>query len=123
MGVVEERRVIGKKAIESAVEAVRQLEDTLGPVSAAVIGSYARRDFNQWSDIDLLVVSPNFNRNILERFEQVKHVLKNYPDIEIIPLTPHEFERQRRLKTPSAQELAEKGALITDSLNIFSKQF
>ncbi|MEM3080754.1 MAG: nucleotidyltransferase domain-containing protein [Nitrososphaerota archaeon] len=119
MGVAEERRLMKKAAVESAVEAVRCIEKILGQVSAAVIGSYARGDFNRWSDIDLLVVSPNFTPNPLNRLEQLANVLKKYPSLEIMPLTPQEFQRQRKLKTPMVEEVIQKGVIITDELNIF----
>ncbi|MDW8436161.1 MAG: nucleotidyltransferase domain-containing protein [Candidatus Caldarchaeum sp.] len=69
-------RRLKEAAVESAFKAVRELEERLGPVSAAVVGSYARGDFNQWSDLDVLVVSPNFVGNPLERFEQFVEVSK-----------------------------------------------
>ncbi|MEM4354189.1 MAG: nucleotidyltransferase domain-containing protein [Candidatus Caldarchaeum sp.] len=119
MGVAEERRLMKKAAVESAVEAVKWMEKILGRVSAAVIGSYARGDFNRWSDVDLLVVSPNFTSAPLNRFEQIADVLKKYPSLEIMPLTPQEFQRQRRLKTPLVEELIRKGVIIKDELNIF----
>ncbi|MEM4407407.1 MAG: nucleotidyltransferase domain-containing protein [Candidatus Caldarchaeum sp.] len=119
VGVAEERRLMKKAAVESAVEAVKWMEKILGRVSAAVIGSYARGDFNRWSDVDLLVVSPNFTSAPLNRFEQIADVLKKYPSLEIMPLTPQEFQRQRRLKTPLVEELIRKGVIIKDELNIF----
>ncbi|GBC70934.1 hypothetical protein HRbin02_00707 [Candidatus Calditenuaceae archaeon HR02] len=120
MGVAEERKIMRKAAIESAVQAVGLIEKILGPVSAVVIGSYARGDFNQWSDVDLLVISPKFTKNPLNRFEQLIEVLKRYPSLEIIPLTPQDFQRQRKLKTPMAEEATRRGVVIRDELNIFS---
>lgn len=121
MGVVEERKRMRKAAVEAAVEAVELVEKIVGPVSAALIGSYARGDFNQWSDVDLLVVSPRFAPNPLNRFDQVADVLKKFPSLEIIPLTLREFERQRRLKTPLAEETMWTGVVIKDALGIFLK--
>lgn len=121
MGVVEERKIMRKAAIESAAEAVGLIEKILGPVSAVVIGSYARGDFNQWSDVDLLVISPKFTQNPLSRFEQLIEVLNKYPSLEIIPLTPREFERQRKLKTPMAEEATLKGVVIRDEFSFFHR--
>jgi len=119
MGIVEERRLMRKAATEAAAEAVKLVEMIVGSVSAALIGSYARGDFNQWSDVDLLVVSPGFAPNPLDRFEQVAEVLKKFPSLEIIPLTLREFERQKRLKTPLAEETMRTGVVIKDELGIF----
>jgi hypothetical protein len=119
MGIVEERRLMRKAAAEAAAEAVKLVEMIVGPVSAALIGSYARGDFNQWSDVDLLVVSPGFAPNPLDRFDQVAEVLKKFPSLEIIPLTLREFERQKRLKTPLAEETMRTGVVIKDELGIF----
>ncbi|MDJ0271694.1 MAG: nucleotidyltransferase domain-containing protein [Aigarchaeota archaeon] len=119
MGIVEERRLMRKAATEAAAEAVKLVEMIVGSVSAALIGSYARGDFNQWSDVDLLVVSPGFAPNPLDRFEQVAEVLKKFPSLEIIPWTLREFERQKRLKTPLAEETMRTGVVIKDELGIF----
>lgn len=119
MGIVEERRLMRKAATEAAAEAVKLVEMIVGSVSAALIGSYARGDFNQWSDVDLLVVSPGFAPNPLDRFDQVAEVLKKFPNLEIIPLTLREFERQKRLKTPLAEETMRTGVVIKDELEIF----
>ncbi|MEM2042667.1 MAG: nucleotidyltransferase domain-containing protein [Nitrososphaerota archaeon] len=118
MGIFEERKRLRKAAIESAAEAVGMIERILGPVSAAVIGSYARGDFNEWSDVDLLVISPRFARNPLERFDQLIDVLREYPDLEIIPLTPQEFLRQKKLRTPMVIEAIRKGIIIKDQLKV-----
>lgn len=107
-------------AIKSAVEAVESIQEILGPVTALVIGSYARGDFNQWSDIDLLIMSPDFNPNPLERLEQLAHMLKKYPSLEIVPLTPSEFQRQIKMKTPMAEEALQTGLIIKDGLNVFT---
>ncbi len=121
MGVVEEREMMRRMAVAAAAEAVRLVEKIVGPVSAAVVGSYARGDFNQWSDVDLLVVSPRFDPNPLNRFEQVVEVLKKFPSLEIIPLTLREFERQRRLKTPLAMEAIGRDVVLKDAFNILGR--
>jgi len=45
---------------EAVIEAVRafglRAERVLGPVTVLLFGSYARGDFNLWSDVDVLVV-------------------------------------------------------------------
>ncbi|MCS7145660.1 MAG: nucleotidyltransferase domain-containing protein [Nitrososphaerota archaeon] len=122
MEVVEERRRMRRAALESAAKAVERIEEVLGPVSAVVIGSYARGDFNRWSDVDLLVVSPNFYPNPLKRFEQVLEAMKASPNVEIIPLTPAEFQRQLRLKTPIAEEATKKGIVVRDGLNLLKER-
>jgi len=45
---------------EAVIEAVRafglRAERVLGPITVLLFGSYARGDFNLWSDVDVLVV-------------------------------------------------------------------
>ncbi|MCS7129609.1 MAG: nucleotidyltransferase domain-containing protein [Candidatus Caldarchaeum sp.] len=122
MEVVEERRRMKRAALESAAKAVERMEQVLGPVSAAMVGSYARGDFNRWSDVDLVVVSPNFDQNPLKRFEQVLEAVKTSPSIEVIPMTPAEFQRQQKLRTPLAEEAAKTGVVIRDGLKLFGKR-
>lgn len=119
--VAEERRRMKAAALESARRFVELAEEVLGPVTAVVVGSYARGDFNAWSDVDLLVVSPNFDRNPLRRFDQLSEAVKAGPALEVIPLTPEEFGRQVRLGTPLAEEALTVGVVIRDGLGLLKR--
>ncbi len=103
MGVIERRRREREERLRRARIFAESILDLVRPASVIVIGSTARGDFNAWSDIDVLVVSPSLPKNPLERYDLLRpHLL---PGIEPIPLRPEDVER-----------LVEKGAPVIDDV-------
>ena len=70
--VLRERRKIQEEVLTTACRFVEKLHKRLGRVTVILHGSYARGDFNLWSDVDLIVISDAF-RNIppLRRYDLV----------------------------------------------------
>jgi predicted nucleotidyltransferase len=52
---------------------------------AILFGSSARDEMNEWSDIDLMLVSDKFSNNIFENIKLYSKININYPDIETHP--------------------------------------
>jgi predicted nucleotidyltransferase len=86
-----------RRRVEAWLEALARVERTaerlggrLGRVTVLLHGSYARGDFNVWSDIDVIVASEAF-RGVrqLDRYDIVAGLLE--PGIEPILLTPEEL--------------------------------
>ncbi len=83
------------------LETVRTFLRELGRVvrleGAYLFGSYARGDWLRESDVDLVVVSPDFRgMGFAERLDLVNGLawrLRLRPHLEVIPLTPEELER------------------------------
>ena len=69
-------------------------------VEAYLFGSYARGDYLESSDIDLVIVSPSFRgMRYIDRLEVVYRVAwrrRQTPWIEVIPLTPEELAERVR---------------------------
>ncbi len=85
-----------------------ELKKKLGRVTVILHGSYARGDFNMWSDIDLVIVSEKFrNTRILERYNLLP---EPPPRIEPILLTPEEFINN--LDKPSWRQMLSRGSII-----------
>ena len=82
MGVLEQRLRMREKAVSIARRYVERMRGRVGPLTAILVGSYARGDFNKWSDIDLLIVSPNLPRNPLKRLD----LLQDPEYLEIDPI-------------------------------------
>jgi len=79
--VIEEVRVFAMKTREK-----------LGRVTVVVYGSYAKGDFNLWSDVDILLISEAFkNMRFLDRYDLFKDEEK--PGFEVKPFTPEEFKK------------------------------
>ncbi len=63
--------------------------------TAILIGSYVRGGFNQWSDIDLIIIA-NYKEKPLQRIKK----LNPPPAYQVIPLTPEEFQKQVEKEIP-----------------------
>lgn len=100
------------KHIEQAREYVRLLEQKAGPVSAAIIGSVARGDFNAASDIDVLVVSDLLPESPLRRSELLYSVA--IPLVEPKGFTTDEFLQLADKKNPLISDLAAHGIILVD---------
>jgi len=77
------------RAREEVVSEARAWAQKLAfPATVILIGSYARGDFNLWSDVDLLLIA-DFKGGPLERLKDL-----DFPaGFEVIPLTLSEFLR------------------------------
>ncbi len=97
------------EALEKARKVGENLAKSLGRVTVILHGSYARGDFNLWSDIDLLVVSDAFRGvRVLDRYDVVSELLE--PGVEAVLLTPQEFEEL--VKKPSWRHALARGAVM-----------
>lgn len=62
-----------------------------------LFGSRARGEHLKGSDVDLLVVSPDFaGIPFLKRIREIVALWDSDLDLEVLPYTPDEFERKRR---------------------------
>lgn len=117
MEILERRKKERSRRIDIAKEFVSKVSQELKPLTAVVIGSTSRGDFNKWSDIDVVLISEKFEENPLKRFDKlVKHVR---PGIEPIPLRPVDLKRLVKKKAPIVKEIA-NGIVIVDDLNILT---
>ena len=116
MEVLRERRRIAEEVFEAASRWVMGLPFK---ATAILIGSYARGDFNLWSDVDLLLLSEDFKGNPLERLK----ALDVPPRFQVIPLTPGEFRRLSARGNPMAVEAAASGRILRDDLKLAGKVF
>ena len=110
MDIIEKR--IGQRAdiIKRATAFAKGLDFS---VSAFLIGSYSRGDFNLWSDIDIVMIS-DFKGNLIERLKRL-----DFPSgYEIIPLTFDEFRNMLLKKNPICVELKSFGVLLRDDLGV-----
>ncbi len=107
---------IPRKRLEHWLQVLRELRDAaqrlakqLGKVSVLLHGSYARGDFNLWSDVDLIIVSEAFNDiRPLDRYELVEESL---PDrAEPILWTPKEAEAL--LQKPAWRQALRRGVVV-----------
>ena len=108
------RAWLSKLAEAEAV--ARSLASRLGGATVILHGSYARGDFNAWSDVDLIVVSPAFQGvRFLDRLSGPTSLIP--PGYEVIPWTPSEARAQ--LRRPTWRAALCRGYLIlADTLGL-----
>lgn len=69
-------------------------EDGIGIEQAILFGSYAQGTFDEWSDIDLALVSSTFEGDRLRDREKIRRIkLKISSLLEPIPYTPEVFSQ------------------------------
>ena len=99
--------------LDSLVEYARLVGYRLGPVSIILYGSFARGDFNLWSDVDVLIVSDAFEGlRPLDRYD----ILPAVERIEPVPVTLEEFRRM--LSKPSWRYALRDAVIVVDSLGV-----
>lgn len=113
MEIIKERRRLRERRIEEAREWASKIPLR---VTAVLIGSYARGDFNLWSDIDILLISEDFVGNPLDRLRSIDAP----PGYQIIALTPKEFKMLMEKREIMVMEAMEYGVVLRDDLKILS---
>ena len=112
MEVIKARKSVIDRVISEAKKWATSL-----PIkcTAYLIGSYARGDFNIWSDVDILLVSDDLVGSPVERLKRIE----TPPNYEVIPLTSSEFRRMLGREDSLAKEALKRGILLRDDLNLF----
>ena len=111
MEVIERRKRLREQAIKEASDWVARLPFK---VTAILVGSYARGDFNLWSDIDVILVSEVFKGGPVERLK----ALDIPRGFQAIPLTPNEFKRLLAKGNRLVVEAAEHGIMLKNDLKL-----
>lgn len=110
MDIIEKRIDQRNTVIEKAKEFVNSLPIS---VSAFLIGSYSRGDFNLWSDVDIVLIS-HFEGNFLGRLKSINMP----PGFEVIPLNPEELKKMLSKNNPITLEIRKNGVILRDDLNV-----
>jgi len=113
--LLKRRREEREKVIEMIRRAAEEARKN-GPISVILFGSYARGDFNLWSDVDVIVVS--------ERVRGVKPTKRwllfpEFEDFEAIFWTPE--EAKKTIKKPSRREALRHKIIIIDDFRMFDE--
>ncbi len=111
MEIVKERMGIRERVIEEAADWARKLPFT---ATAVLVGSYARGDFNLWTDVDVILVSDTFKGSPLDRLR----MLDTPPAYQVVPLTPEEFKRLVEKGDQLAIEALTIGVILREDVKI-----
>ena len=113
--VLKERAKAREEVIEEVRRYVESLRERWGRITAVLFGSYARGDFNLWSDVDLIITSERFRgTNFVTRCVAL---LDAPPRVEAICWTPE--EAAKALGKPWWREALKHRIVITDDYGIF----
>lgn len=101
-----------KKAVLEIIKDFKNTLETTGVRVERIIlfGSYANGVPHEWSDIDLVIISPDFvNKGLWERIKMVSKAISIvFQPIEAILMTPEEWERGDSMIV----EFAKKGEVV-----------
>ncbi len=80
------------------------------PINQAILfGSYAKGNYNEWSDIDLALVSDVFQGNRIDDRSKIRLItLQVSSDIEVLPYRTQDFNSD----DPFVKEIMETGVSI-----------
>jgi len=110
--VIKERRRVREEVIGKVSEWARSLPFKC---TVVLVGSYARGDFNLWSDVDVLVISDELKGTPLERMKNI-----DAPSgFQVIPLTVEEYRWQEKKGNSLVVEAKRKGVLVRDDEKLF----
>ena len=93
------QKKIPKKLISIVNEYIRILKEDNLPIKKVILfGSYAKGTQNKWSDVDICIISPQFNKpyNAMQYLVQKVNFNIKY-SIEPLGFTPHDFNQDSTL--------------------------
>lgn len=100
-----------------------RLKEIWSEITVIITGSYAREDFNQWSDVDVLIVVRKCDENPLRRYDRISPYLKDIQcAVEPIIITVSEFLKRKKKKDPLIIEAMNRGVVITDELGLLIRR-
>ena len=104
-----------------ALAIAQWLHQATNAESTYLFGSRARGDYNKYSDIDVLVITPYLhNEAWLEKIEDRARQLQYEQDeqvvsVQVVNMTPQEFHRRRKLLNNLAHSVATEGLPVMAS--------
>jgi len=102
------------RALQSQLsDIIVQLRRKYDPEKIIVFGSYAKRETNQWSDLDIAIVK-NTPKRFVDRLKEVAGLIDNTLATDIIVYTPQEFALMKRNNYFVRDEIVAKGDVVYD---------
>jgi uncharacterized protein len=102
-----------QKEIENTLEKmVRRIVERFHPEKIIIFGSYARDEFTEDSDFDILVVMPVENTQRQKANEIDLALADRTVPLDVIVVTPEQFDRQKDLAGTFVYEAAREGKVI-----------
>lgn len=110
--VVARRRAERQALLDRARAYVDELDGDLQVRAAAVVGSVARGDFHDASDIDVVVVAERLPADPVERWQRVA---SPRGVVQPVAWTPQEWRQARQRNNPLAVDALDHGIWLVGS--------
>ena len=96
-----------KKTIDTYLKSLKRHNI---PIKEAILfGSYAKGNYQEWSDIDIALVSEIFDGDRIDDKDKIRSItLSVSSQIEVIPFSPHDFNNQ----DPFVKEILKTGLKV-----------
>ncbi|MBU7026059.1 MAG: nucleotidyltransferase domain-containing protein [Theionarchaea archaeon] len=117
--VIQLRKKERKNLLKKAEKYLEELRKRLGPLSGVVFGSVSRGDFNDASDIDIVVIAEELPTHPLRRLDVL--LSPWVPGIDPKGYTRSEFEQLKQKGNPFIQLILEEGIVLLDEIGVFKK--
>lgn len=119
---INKRRKIKEDLIQLLNKYSLELNKKFGKITLILFGSYARGDFNLWSDVDIIIISDSF-KNI--RFLDRPYILPNlYYKISYSDIICWDYdEAKKMLLKNSWKDALKTSIIIRDDYNIFKNNY
>ncbi len=99
---------MGKKDVKDLIVSIRKFKDKIGVEKIILFGSYARGDYTNDSDVDLILVGRRFEgKGFHSRFKGLWLKWDLGLPVDFIPYTPKEFEQLRKRVSIVSEALRE----------------
>ena len=118
--VIQLRKKERNNLLEKAEKYLEKLKRRVGPLSGVVFGSVSRGDFNDASDIDIVVIAEKLPAHPLRRLEVLLDPW--VPGIDPKGYTPSEFEQLKQKGNPFIQLVLEEGIVLRDEIGVFKNE-
>ena len=96
-----------KERIEQIVSSLREYD----PERIILFGSHARRDPDEYSDLDLVVIKETEER-FLDRLKRVYELVRPTFAMDLLVYTPEEFARMKEEGNPLIERVCEEGVVV-----------
>jgi len=104
---------MGKKQINKSIKIfIKRAKKIFNPQKIILFGSFAKKKANEYSDVDLVLLSDKFKTIPQEkRLDYLYELTKDlYPDFHVFGFTPYEFENASKLTI--IEEIKKHGKVI-----------
>lgn len=100
-----------EEILEKLSRYVAEVVEKLKPQKVILFGSFARGDFHEASDVDVVVVA-DFIEGFLDRIKMLMEMNRFGIPLEPVGYTPQEFEEMKERGNPFIREVTEKGKIL-----------